>query len=683
MRSGAGCDRLPAVPSSGLHGVSVSTLAAARRLGPLLAVALLALAVFATTATAATPTTSLVSVSSTAVKNDGFAVLPAVTPDGRYVAFFSDGTTLVSPPPGSAGNLYLRDRARATTTLVAPTGSDLGEAQISADGRWIVFVSNAPGLPGAGSASAVYLWDRETGMSRRLSSNTGPGQTYEGIHEADISDDGSRVVYSAFDNDVNPQRDDTFLVQLPAGTVRRIGEASPGVQANAGVGSPRISGDGHWATYSTAASNLDLADTNGLYDIYRENLDTGAKQRVSITADGGLSSGSSSTAAPSRDGCVVAFSSSATNMAPGATTAGTRTFVRDICQNTTEVVSVGNDGTVGTTTGVPEISGDGCVIGFKTGSPILAPAPTGRAIGVRDRCTGVTSRIDISSAGEPGDGSVNGGGFSLAGEKGRYIAFSTVATNLAPGDGDTKNDIYLRDRANNVGPTVAVATSQAANRVNVDLSSSRDPDGFQLTGATSFGDGSPEVAGLVVTHDYQHAGTYTVAVTVTDADGASSRDYRTVTVTDPPPSGSGGGGVVGPGTGGGGRAAALKLTAKLSRARFAVAPVHGKAGPGQGATLTTILSDAATLTLTFERQRNGHRAKGKCVAGGGKPKCTLYERVGSLSKSVGAGSSQIALTGRLGSKALPPGSYRLLIEAKAGGDSAKSTLSFTVTQGSN
>jgi Tol biopolymer transport system component len=673
---------LAGVSSSRPLGVSLSVPAFRRRSALLITLASLALAVFAGPASAASPTTSLVSVSSTAVKNNGFAVLPAVTPDGRYVVFFSDGTSLVSPPPGTTGNLYLRDRARATTTLVAPTGSDLGEPQISNDGRWVVFVSNAPSLPGAGSATQVYLWDRESGTTRRLSTNTGSGQTYEGIHEADMSEDGSRVVYSAFDNDAGP-RDDTFLVQLPSGTVRRIGEASPGVQANAGVYSGRISGDGQWAIYSTAASNLELADTNGVADIYRENLDTGAKQRVSITSDGGLSSGSSSSAEASRDGCVVAFSSTATNMAPGATTAGTRTFVRDICQNTTEVVSVANDGTVGTTSGVPEISGDGCVIGFKTGSPILAPAPTGRAIGVRDRCTGVTSRIDVSTAGEPGDGSVNPGSFSLAGEKGRYVAFSTVATNLAPGDGDANNDIYLRDRANNVGPTVAVTTSQAANRVNVDLSGSRDPDGFQLTGATSFGDGSTEVAGLVVSHDYPHAGTYTVAVTVTDADGASSRDYRTVTVTDPPPSGAGGGGVIGPGGGNGrGGAGKLTLSAKLSRARFAVAPAHGKAGAGQGATLTATLSDAATLTLTFERQRKGHRSKGKCVAGGGKPKCTFYERAGSLNKSVGAGSSQIALTGRLGSKALAPGPYRLVVEAKSASGSTKATLSFTVTKAS-
>jgi Tol biopolymer transport system component len=160
----------------------------------LLMLALLAFVALSASASAASPTTSLVSVSSTAVKNNGFAVQPAVTPDGRYVAFFSDGTTLVSPPPATAGNLYLRDRARGTTTLVAPTGSDLGEPQISADGRWVVFVSNAPSLPGAGTATAVYLWDRETGMSRRLSNNTGSGQIYEGVREADISADGSLSV---------------------------------------------------------------------------------------------------------------------------------------------------------------------------------------------------------------------------------------------------------------------------------------------------------------------------------------------------------------------------------------------------------------------------------------------------------------------------------------------------------
>jgi TolB protein len=648
-----------------------------------LALALLLIAILASSARAASPTTSLVSLSSIGVKSNGFAAQPAVSADGRYVAFFDEGTNLVSPPfPAPVGNIYFRDRDRGTTTLVGSSGSSTGFPSISADGRWVVFFSSAAALPGSNSAPAVYLWDRETGSNRRLSSNTGSGQVYEGIHEADISDDGGRVVYSAYDND-GTQRDDSFLVQLPSGTVRRLGEPSPGVQPTAGVNSPRLSGDGHWVTYSTA-EKLETADTNGLADIYRENLDTGTKQRVSVTSDGGLSSGGSFFAVPDRDSCVVAFSSTATNMAPGATTAGTYTFVRDICQNTTEVVSIGNDGTSGFTTGVPQISGDGCTVGFTTSSPILSPAPTARAIGLRDRCAGVTSRVDVSSAGEPGDGAVTAGGFSIAGDKGRYVAFSSAATNLAPGDGDTVQDIFLRDRANNVGPTVAVATTQSANRVNVDLTGSRDPDGFQLAGATSFGDGSPEVSGLVVSHDYPHAGTYTIAVTVTDADGASSRDYRTVTVTDPPPSGSGGGGVIGPG-GGNGRGVTGKLTlsAKLSRARFGVAPAHGKAGAGQGATLTATLSDAATLTLTFERQRSGHHSKGKCVAGGGaKPHCTLYERAGSLNKSVGAGSSQIALTGRLGTKALSPGVYRLVVEAKSAGDSTKATLSFTVTKGS-
>ncbi|HKZ12654.1 MAG TPA: PKD domain-containing protein [Solirubrobacterales bacterium] len=644
-----------------------------------LALMMLALAILASAAHAATPTTSLISLSSTAVKSNGFSAQPSVTPDGRYVLFWSNATNLVSPPlPSPVDNFYLRDRARGTTTLIAPTDTNGSVSRISADGRWVVFESKGPGLPGANGAAQVYLWDRETGISRRLSSNTGSGQVYEGIHEVDISDDGSRVVYSAFDNDAGG-RDDTFFVQLPSGTVRRLGEPSPGVGPTASVNSPRISGDGQWAVYATA-EKLEAADTNGVSDIYRENLDTGAKQRVSVTANGGVSTVGSFSPEADRDGCVIAFNSAATDMAPGASDGANHTFVRDVCQNTTEVVSIGNDGKAGaSSTSTPQISDDGCSAAFRTAAPILSPTPTATAVGVRDRCAGVTTRVDVSTAGAPGDGAVGPGGFSMAGGEGRYVAFASAATNLAPGDGDAEQDIFLRDRANNVGPTIAVTTSQSANRVSVDLSGSRDPDGFQLTGATSFGDGSPEVPGLVVSHDYPRAGTYTIALTVTDADGASSRDYRTVTVTDPPPSG-GGGGVVGPG-GGSGRAGALKLSAKLSRTHFAVAPAHGKAGAGQGATLTATLSAAATLTLTFERQRNGHRAKGKCVAGAGKPRCKLKEKVGTLTKAVGAGSSQIALTGRLGSKALPPGPYQLVIEAKAGGDSAKTTLSFTVSQG--
>jgi Tol biopolymer transport system component len=645
----------------------------------------------------AAPVTDIATLSSTGAKGNGDAVTPSISADGRWVAWPDSATNLVSPPSNGVGSIFLRDRERGETRQVslglggAQPDSYSGLPKLSSDGRFIVFYGNATNLAPSPGGLQVYLWSRDDGTIRRLSTNVSSSSTYTGVNDVDISDDGRRVVYTAF---TSGARDDVFLVDVASGAVRRLAETSPGVQANGDVINPALSGDGKWVAYSTAATGLvpGNTDSNGVYDIVRENVDTGVRQRVSITSDNGEPNAGSQFPSLSTDGCVIAFASSATNLAAGASLVGTKTFVRDVCGNTTEAVSISNSNVVGTTSGAPSISGDGCVIAFLT-SGIVVPAPTARAMGVRDRCEGVTSRVDVSTAGEPGNAAVTPGHFELAGRKGRYVTFSSAATNLVPNDSSSDLDAFVRDRGNNVAPEAAFSVAQAANRVTVDARGSHDPDGYKLTGSVSFGDGTPEATGLLLVHDYPRAGTYTVALTVTDADGATARTYQLVTVADPPPvavppGGGGGGGGAGGGGGGGtfdgGTTAALKLGGvKLSRSRFAAAPASGKPSGQQGATLSLTLSDAATLTLTFDRRASGRRKGGKCVAGGrrGTP-CKTYKKAGSLTKSVKAGNATIALSGRAGGSALRTGTYRLTIAAKASdGRTAKTTVTFTVISG--
>lgn len=650
-----------------------------------------ALASVATSAaTAAGPSTELVSVSSTGTKGNSDSYQPAISADGRWVAFTSFATNLGTATNGRE-NVYLRDRLRGETRQVSvgvggaqPNGSS-SRATISASGRFVAFYSAATNLPGTPGGYQAWIYDRDLGTLRRVSTNVVPATPYNHVNDAEVSGDGRWVVFTGSSN-VSPFRSDVFLYDVASGAVRRVAEPSPGVQASASVANGALSGDGRWVAYSTGTA-LAGSDTNGRGDVYVENIQTRAKERVSLTSVDGEANADSFSPALNHDGCVVAFSSSATNLVAGASGAGSKAFVRDRCAGDTEAVSVSNAGVVGTLSGQAVISGDGCTVAFAT-REVLVPAPGQLAIAVRDRCRGLTSRADVSTAGEPSNGAAAPSAVWIGGAHGRYVAFMSVGGNLAGVDGDAFFDIFVRDRANNVAPTAALQISQVGATVTVDASGSRDPDGYQLSGAVNFGDGSADANGLVVTHQYARGGTYTVALTVTDADGATARAFQTVTVPNPAPGGGGGGGSGpggggGPGAGPGFRPAAPRLTAtRLSRSRFAVAPARGRPAGNEGATFTASLSVAATVTLTVEREIAGRRVRGRCVAGsprGGRGRCVVYRMAGKVRRTASPGRVSVPLTGRFGRRSLRLGRHRLRVVATTSdGRRVQAVLMFTV-----
>jgi hypothetical protein len=653
--------------------------------------AALTLAVAAGPAAAAGPSTSLVSLTSTGTKANGASLQAAVSDDGRWVAFTSEATNLVPPGTTPRMNLFLRDRARGVTQQVSlgPGGAQSDQSiqslAMSGDGRYVAFYTSATTLAATPGGFQAFLWDRTTGLTRRVSTNVTPAGVYDLVNDVVISDDGSTVAYTG--NDSETSRSDVFVVDVGTGAVKRVGEAAPGVMSNGSGYAPALSGDGRWVAYSSVASNLVTGDTNGYYDVFAENLATGARDRVSVRSDEQQANQSSFFSSVDGDGCLVGFGSSATNLVVGAETAGTKMFVRDRCHGETEVASVASNGTVGTGSGGPAISLDGCVVAFRTGA-IFSPAPAGSGLALRDRCTGLTSRADISSGGEAANGTLTGGRLWIGGARGRYLPFTSQASNLDLGDTDTTLDAFLRDRADvNLPPHAVAGIGQSGSRVSVDATGSTDADGYTLTGAIGFGDGTPEVGALSALHDYARGGTYTLTITVTDADGATDRVYQAVTVPDPPPpppgaaGGDGGGTTPGPGLII--DSAALKLSGVgLSRSRFAVAPAKGRPGAGQGTTLRATLSGgSATLTLAVDRRSNGRRSGGRCVTGKKKgARCTLYTSVGSLTKAVKAGAISVAFGGRLSSGALHTGRYRLRISARAadGRRSAATTIPFTI-----
>jgi len=114
-----------------------------------------------------------------------------------------------------------------------------------------------------------------------------------------------------------------------------------------------------------------------------------------------------------------------------------------------------------------------------------------------------------------------------------------------------------------------------------------------------------------------------------------------------------------------------------------VVAVGKKPDRKRGARLSLRLNAAASVTITFDRARRGRKVKGKCKAGAGKgAPCTLYKRDGVLTRSLPAGTSDITLTGVLGSKKLGIGAHRITLRA-AGADgrrTAAKVLTITIVE---
>jgi Tol biopolymer transport system component len=254
-------------------------------------------------------------------------------------------------------------------------------------------------------------------------------------------------------------------VRAAAGDIWRVSVSSSEAQANSYSRSADISADGRYVVFRSEASNLVAGDTNGAEDIFLRDQQAGETARISISSGGAQANDGSYFPAISADGRFVAFDSDATNLVGGDTNGVTDIFVRDRQTGLTSRVSVRSDGAQGNdvSDSYLSMSADGRFIAFNSDATNLAAEDTNSAsdIFVHDRQTGVTERISLDSA----EAQANGGSFdpSMSAD-GRYVAFSSGATNLAAGDTNGRVDIFVRDRL--MGVTTRVSVN--SNGVQVD-----------------------------------------------------------------------------------------------------------------------------------------------------------------------------------------------------------------------
>lgn len=342
--------------------------------------------------TGATIRVSLASGTGAQANGDSGGTL-AISSDGRYVAFESSATNLVVTDTNGESDIFVRDLQAGITTLMSVDSSGVqanyysDNVSISADGRMIAFHSEATNLVSGDTNNLgdIFVRDRQTGQTRRVSVDSMGFEANGGSNAADISDDGRYVAFSSgatnlVAGDTNGKRD-IFVYDLQTGSTTRVSINTSGEQADGGGSSPSISGDGRYVVFLSDSGNLDprandyrgkdlvylydhqigqttlasvasdgsiltvglfdqptisrngrlaafpfydKGDNNGIMNIWVRDFQTGA----SIKAEGGNSS--SSGPSLSADGSIVSFSSSASNLVSGDTNGATDVFVREI-----------------------------------------------------------------------------------------------------------------------------------------------------------------------------------------------------------------------------------------------------------------------------------------------------------------------------------------------------------------
>jgi len=354
--------------------------------------------------------------------------------------------------PVSATATLVRGAQRVSVTSAGGEGSGQSDfPDISGDGGFVAFQSTAPDLVPNDSNGAVdvFVYETATGLTKRVSLDGSDHQLGGESKSPSINGDGSLVAFQS-EADVPGTGDttavwDIFLRDIGAGSIELVSLSSAQEPGNYQSRDPAISSNGNRVAFVSAATNLAGTDSGDHDDVYVRDLYTTTTRRVSETGAGAEGTGESAAPSISADGRYVAFQSTAPNLVPNDTNTALDVFVYDWNADSIELVSVNSEGEQGNMRSLkPSISGDGRFVAFHSDATNLVPGDGNGStdVFVRDRQTGTTVRVSVSSSGTEGDGRSE---FASISADGTRVAFYSSATNLVGGDNNGKEDVFLHD----------------------------------------------------------------------------------------------------------------------------------------------------------------------------------------------------------------------------------------------
>ena len=307
---------------------------------------------------------------------------PRLSADGRWVAFVSP----VRLDNTNVNQVYVWDAETGATTLASASASNGAAANaasdrpaLSADGRTVAFVSEATDLTSApaNGSPQIYARDLVGGVTLLVTANRFGAMSDGGdFGLLDLSADGSRLLFETIDsqltgNDLN-RAQDVFLRDLRSGElelVSRRDPALPCLTANgiSGITRNGVSADGRYAAFTSQADDLTTGDTGRLANVYWRDLAAGTNRLVSVNRQGAPSAeGGATTPAIDANGRLVAFASNAGDLTPTDTNRHYDVFIRNLGSAACELVSAtpAHRSPTNGWSGMPSFSPDGGAVVF-------------------------------------------------------------------------------------------------------------------------------------------------------------------------------------------------------------------------------------------------------------------------------------------------------------------------------
>ncbi len=475
-----------------------------------------------------------------------------ITPDGRYVAFQSYSTDLVSNDFNNNLDVFVRDLDLGETKLVSiradGAGSSFGSAvldAISTNGQFVLFETSATDVvaQAVSGNGDIYLRDLVNNKTTLASAGaSGPGSGYS--HGAAMTPDGRYVVFASYSTNlvagavVTNFAQNIYLRDTVAGTTRIV--SVNGSQGGSGESlNPIITPDGQYVVFDSYATNLSPNITNKLEHVFICDLSTGVISPIDVSADGALAVYSANLASVSTNGRFVLFYSSAINLVTNGVSSQQALFLRDVVSNGTYLVSVNLNGAasfIGTSSDAV-MSPDGRYIAFDCTDELVTNYSYATPdVYVRDMLSNTTTLINVGTNASAYSGNQNASSPSMTPD-GRYVSYVSAANNLVPGPIYYYRNVFRRDRVVPATAIVSAAYSQTGINAQTAENASGSSDGptisadGQLAAFDSFASNLDREDTNTVEHGYlENLTTGALTLASASADGVQGNAASTLPV---------------------------------------------------------------------------------------------------------------------------------------------------------
>ncbi len=383
------------------------------------------------------------------------------------------------------------------SAFLAPGNDQSFRAKFAPDGRYSVFYSLASNLLGQGvdtnNQLDIFRKDLKTGEIIRVSTHVGGTQISAGVptdaYELNISPDGRYVLFSTTAkllSEDNNGLEDVYMKDLATQAITRVtdggGALAPYngsfIETYNGSANARFSPDGKYVVFESnrLVHRADANDPNDRYqtDVFRKNLATGQIDRISIGPNGQQGQGHSWDAKYTPDGRYVIFSSIG-GFDPAKYDGATQILRKDLQTGALHLVSadaLGNRG--GDHSLDAQISADGRYVVFASMGRKLVLNDTNEAYDIfrKDLYTGAIVRVSTSRTGEQSNGESRAPQISA---DGRYVVFTSKATNLVPNDTNNAQDVFRKDMVTGEIARLSATATGAQGQGNATEADSYNP----------------------------------------------------------------------------------------------------------------------------------------------------------------------------------------------------------------